>query len=344
MRGLVFTGDSKAEIREFPTPVPTPTGVVLRIRASGLCGSDFHSYDTSEGLRGSDGSFIVSGHEPAGIIEEVGSLVSGFLPGDRVSVHHLLGCGHCRSCLMGYPVSCSSSSRAAYGGQRNGGNADFLLAEARSLIKLPEDVSFVDGAMVACGFSTAFSAIRRSSVTAGETVLVTGLGPVGLSVAMIADSLGAVVIGVDIDSERAAQSAGFGVSHVISDPSEAAVLEQVDTITGGEGADFAVDCTGNDGARLLCLNAAAVWGRVTFIGFGGGELTIDVPELVIMKQLTLRGSWVSSIAESAEAVRLISRTNLHPDRMITATYELSRGAQAYEAFSAGAPGKLAIVP
>ncbi|RMB60226.1 zinc-binding dehydrogenase [Tessaracoccus antarcticus] len=343
MDGLVFIGNSKAEIRDFEVPAPGPTEVLIRIRASGLCGSDFHTYDTEEGLRGPDGAFIAAGHEPAGEVEEVGELVTGFSPGDRVSAHHLLGCGYCRSCLMGYPVSCSSSARAAYGGHRNGGHAEYLLAESRSLIHLPDNVSFIDGAMVACGFSTAFSACRKATITAGDFVLVAGLGPVGLSVAMIASSLGAIVMGVDIDRARAEKSREFGIVHTVSSSAEADAVEEVNHFTGGHRVDVAIDCTGSDAARHLCLEAAAVWGRVVFIGFGGGDLSVNVAELFIMKQLTVKGSWVSSMAESSEAVRLISRLNLHPDRMVTATYGLREGVAAYKAFKKGAPGKLAIV-
>lgn len=343
MRGLVFTGNNKAELRDFAVPTPKPTEVLIRISASGLCGSDFHSYRSDEGLRGPDGSFIAAGHEPAGVVQEVGSLVTDFGAGDRVLVYHILGCGYCHSCRMGYPVSCSSPARAAYGGQRNGGHAEFLVAEDRSLIHLPDEVSFIDGAMVACGFSTAFSATRKASITAGDIVLVTGLGPVGTSVAMIAEALGAEVIGVDLDANRAAKATEFGVAHTIVGGDEENVLREIEEITGGQHVDVAIDCTGSDQARHLCLASAAVWGRVIFIGFGGGQLTIDVPKLVITKQLLMRGSWVSSLAESEGAVRLIARRNVHPDRMVTETYDLAHGADAYNSFNAGAAGKLAIV-
>lgn len=343
MQGLVFTGNNSAELRDFDLPKLKATEVLIRIKASGLCGSDFESFRSDRGLRGPDGSFIAAGHEPAGVVEDAGALVTHFVSGDRVFVYHILGCGYCHSCRMGYPVSCSSPARAAYGGHRNGGHAEFLIAEERSLIHLPDDVSFLDGAMLACGFSTAFSATRKASITAGDIVLITGLGPVGVSVAIIAAALGAEVIGIDVDADRAAKSKEYGVAHTIVERDERNALDQVDGITGGRRADVAIDCTGSDQARHLCLESVGMWGRVIFIGFGGGQLTIDVPRLVITKQLLLRGSWVSSLAESEDAVRLISRHNVHPDRMASETYDLAHGAEAYRSFNAGAPGKIAIV-
>lgn len=343
MQGLTFLGNSRAELSTFDVLDPGPTQVLIRMKASGLCGSDLHSYVPGTGLRSPEGAYIAAGHEPAGVVVATGSLVSGFTSGDRVLAYHILGCGYCHNCRLGYQVNCSSASRAAYGGQRNGGHAEFMLAEDRSLIHLPAEASFVDGAMAACGFSTAYSATRKAAVTAGDLVLVSGLGPVGMAVALICADLGAEVIGVDPNSERAIAAEKFGVKHAVAETREDVALSEVLQLTDGKGCDVAVDCSGNDQARHLCLSGASEWGRVVFVGFGGTGVTVDAAKLIITKQLTLRGSWVSSIGQMEDAVHLIARRNLHPDSMIARTFALQEGAEAYELFAAGAVGKMAIV-
>ena len=193
--GLAFPGRKVAELREFEIAEPGPTEVRIAVRASGICGSDLHTYDSEDGLRafastdnpldrGSarHGDLLVAGHEPSGVVESVGSEVHDFAVGDRVLAYHIMGCGNCYNCRLGYPVVCTSAERAAYGGERNGGHSPLLLIEQRSLIKLPDELSFVDGAMIACGVGTAYSAIKKTGISAGDRLLVTGLGPVGLAV------------------------------------------------------------------------------------------------------------------------------------------------------------------
>ena len=344
MRGLVFVGNSQSELRDFPVQEPGPTEVLIQIKASGLCGSDLHSYRSSDGLRGpGTGAFIVAGHEPAGVVERVGSLVTSFSAGDRVLAYHILGCGMCHNCRLGYPVSCTSPSKAAYGGQRNGGHAEFMTAEERSLIALPPEVSFIDGATVACGTSTAYAATRRAGVSSGDRVLVTGLGPVGLAVALFCSDLGAEVIGVDPNPERAEFAKRYGVHHAVTNPDEESALGQIAQHSGGRGCSVAIDCSGSDAARNLCLQAAAGWGRVVFVGFGDTNLTINAAEVLILKQLSLYGSWVSSMAQMEDVVDVLRSRALHPDAMVTQQYSLDESAEAYSAFAGGSLGKLVVV-
>jgi D-arabinose 1-dehydrogenase-like Zn-dependent alcohol dehydrogenase len=132
----------------------------------------------------------------------VGAGVGGFEPGDRVVVYHILGFGRCEECTKGFMIGCTSRERAAYGWQRDGGHADYLLAEASTLLHLPDGLTYTDGALVACGFGTAYQGILRAGVSGRDTVLVVGLGPVGLGVVMLAASSGAEVIGVDFIPDR----------------------------------------------------------------------------------------------------------------------------------------------
>lgn len=342
VRGLIFTGNRRSELEEVEIGEPGPGQVLVGIRASGVCGSDLHAYRLPGGpATYVEGRHIVAGHEPCGVVEAVGPGVPGFRPGDRVIAYHVVGCGSCASCRAGYMVNCTSPLRDAYGAGRHGGHAPLMLAEARTLIPLPDELSFIDGAMTACGIATAHSACRKVAVCGRDTVLVTGLGPVGMGAALLAGALGARVLAFDLNRERCQQATELGIAETWSSPEDVSawIVEE----TGGGGCEVAIDCSGADPGRLLALRSAAVWGRVVFVGFGGSDLHLDAGDLIITKQLTLRGSWVSSLGEMEDVARFMASRGLHPDRLATHHFHIDEGPRAYTEFDQGAPGKFVFV-
>ena len=124
---------------------------------------------------------MIAGHEPCGQVVAVGPGCRRLSEGDRVVVYHIAGCGVCEECRHGYIIGCTSPLRAAHGWQRDGGHAEFLLAEEATSILLPNELSYVDGALVSCGFGTAYEGLLRLELSGQDTLLVTGLGPVGLA-------------------------------------------------------------------------------------------------------------------------------------------------------------------
>jgi threonine dehydrogenase-like Zn-dependent dehydrogenase len=192
MRGAVLPGNSTVELREYPVPQPGHGQVLLKMKASTICGSDIraiyreHLGKGPEGYRG-----VICGHEPSGQIVATGPDMRRFKEGDRVFLYHISGCGRCHECRTGYQISCTSPLRAAYGWQRDGGNADYCLADEADCILIPDSMSYIDGACVACGFGTCYEAIRRIGVSGDDTALVVGLGPMGLASLMLARARGA---------------------------------------------------------------------------------------------------------------------------------------------------------
>jgi D-arabinose 1-dehydrogenase-like Zn-dependent alcohol dehydrogenase len=154
------------ELREFDRPEPSHGQVLVKMKASGLCGSDLRAiYHEHTGSGAERYQNVVAGYEPSGQVEAVGPGVDGFEPGDRVVVYHILGCGRCKECSKGFMIGCTSQERATYGWQRDGGHADYLLAEASTLLHLPDGLTYTDGALVACGFGTAYQGILRAGVS-----------------------------------------------------------------------------------------------------------------------------------------------------------------------------------
>ena len=344
MTGVAFPGSNQAQLQDFDIASPEATEVRVAIKASGICGSDLHSYCSKRGLREPGGDrLLVAGHEPAGVVEAVGPNVTDFAVGDRVLVYHICGCGNCHNCRLGYPVVCESSKRAAYGGERNGAHAPLLLVEQRSLIRIPEPLTFIDGAMIACGVGTAYSALLKTGVRPGQRLLVTGLGPVGLAVTLLAANMGVIVIGSDPNPARVEAARAHGLDQGFSATSFEEGLEQLSALVGGEGVEAAIECSGAAEARSLCLHGARTWGQIVFVGVSRGSLSFDPTKQLIVKMLTVRGSWVSSQGEMQELAELLARRELHPEVLVTHRCSLAEAPEAYRRFAAGESGKMVIV-
>jgi threonine dehydrogenase-like Zn-dependent dehydrogenase len=344
MKGVVLPGNRRLEFREVPVPEPGHGQGLVRMKASSLCGSDLRAiYRPADQGSGPEAyRSVIAGHEPCGVIEQVGPGVSRFRPGDRVVVYHIAGCGLCSDCQGGWQISCSSPDRAAYGWQRDGGHADFLLAEERTLVALPDQLSYLDGAMVACGLGTAYAACLRAAVSGRDSALITGLGPVGLAAAMLCQAMGARVVGTDSLPERRALAEQRQVVERVVASDAADLQAQLWEATQGRGFEVAIDCSGNADARRLCLELAREWGRVVYVGEGGTVAFAPSP-LLIHKQLTLHGSWVCSVPQMIDLVEHLVRWGLHPDRLVTHRFRLDQAREAYEVFDGGKTGKVAIV-
>src|SRR5688572_3898153 len=222
MRGAVFLGNRNIEIRNFPDPAPGPGEVVIRMRASGMCGSDLKFYRPAPGEAqkalglGGNAEPFIAGHEPSGVVVARGPGVSEreAPTGQRVMDHHYAGCGACTHCRLGWSQLCRAGI-TVYGVTAHGGDADYLNVPVRTLVELPEELSFAEGAAVACGTGTAYGALRRMRIAGGDTLAVFGQGPVGLSATLLGNAMGARVIAVETAPERLRLAKDFGADAVV---------------------------------------------------------------------------------------------------------------------------------
>lgn len=349
MQGVFLPGDGTAELRSHEIPTPGPGQVLVQVGASGICGSDigfiYHGYKTHKGLDGAPAyQGVVAGHEPCGRIVASGSDVTRFGVGDDVIVYHIKGCGRCRNCRSGYFISCTDQPhKASYGWQRDGGHAEYVLVDESTCVPLPDGLSYVDGALIACGFGTAYEGLRRTGVHGGEDLLVVGLGPVGLAAAMLGRMLGARrVIGVERSPERIefVRATGLVDDVVVAD---ADAVDAVLALTGGVGCQVAVDCSGSTPGRSTAVEAAAEWGRVGLLG-EGGRLETEVSDTLLHKQLTLTASWVTSLQGMEDVARMIAEGGLSPEVVVSHRLPLTDADEAYRIAAAGATGKVVLVP
>lgn len=345
MWGAILPGNSTAQLKKFAVPRPGHGEVLLRVKSSTICGSDIRCIYREHLGKGPEGyqPGIIAGHEPCGQVVEAGPGCRRFGKGDRVIVYHISGCGVCNDCRRGYMISCTSEKyRRAYGWQRHGGMAEYMLAEEKDLVMLPDGLSYSDGAQVACGFGTVYEGLERIGISGNDAVLVTGLGTVGLATAMLARAMGARrVIGVEAlpDRIKLAKRMKLFDDVLQAGPGNVAAIR---SMTGGAGCEKTVDCSANDKARLTCIQAARKWGHICFLG-EGGTVAFQPSADIIHDQKTIHGSWVTTIWRMEELVERLVRWGMHPERLITHRFPLEQVADAYALMASGKCGKVAVV-
>jgi threonine dehydrogenase-like Zn-dependent dehydrogenase len=239
-------------------------------------------------------------------------------------------------------ISCTNEKyRRAYGWQRDGGMADYMIAEEKDLIALPDELSYADGAQVACGFGTVYEAIEKVGINGDHAVLITGLGPVGLAAAALCRKLGAqLIIGIDIVPERLQLAESLKLCDFVL-RAGADNVTQVKELTRGCGVERALDCSAHATARATAVRATRKWGRIAFVGEGGTVEFNPSPD-IIHDQKTIYGSWVTTTWLMEELVERLVRWNLHPANIITHRFALEDAADAYALMASGKCGKVAV--
>ncbi len=333
MRGVVFLGDRRASVREFPSPQPGWGEVVVQLKAGGLCGSDLHRYRQDAAQR--TGNMTISGHEPCGVVERLGIGVTNVRVGERVSVYHYRGCGHCKHCQGGNIMWCAKSR--GYGVPMHGSNADFILTDARNCLSLPTGLSFACGAMMACNAGTAFSSLRKLHPVGGDTVAIFGQGPVGLAGTLFAKAMGSRVIGIEPIAERRELARALGADETI-DPNADDANNAVKELTHGEGADCSFETSGSSYGVTGAVDCLRLGGRAVFVGkYEDKSIT---PSQIIGRQLTLMGSFVLPIHMYYEMLRLILERRVTLEAMVTHRFPLEKAQEAFALFDSGKTGKV----
>ena len=340
MQGMLFLGDKQVGLRDFLDPKPVASQVIVKMKATGLCGSDLRPYrSTLDGL-GARAS-IIGGHEPCGEVVELGPDVRTLKVGDRVMVHHYSGCGYCEHCLSGWAQLCQNGM-TLYGSTAHGGFADYQLVETHMCVSMPESLTYEEGAACSCGTGTAYQALKRLGVSGRDTLAVFGQGPVGLNATLFGAATGANVIAIDPIAERRALALKLGASHAI-DPMAVDPIEAIKEITHGKGAEASLDASGVGEVRRVAVRSTRVWGRACFVGEGGAVNFEDVTNDIIHRQVTLLGSWTFSTMVLEELGNYIVDRKIPLKDLLLYRYPLEKVEEAFTLFEAGAAGKSTII-
>jgi threonine dehydrogenase-like Zn-dependent dehydrogenase len=351
MRATIFNGKNDIRVEEIARPRAGVGEAVIRVTLTTICGTDLHivrgEYPVRQGL--------VIGHEPVGVIEELGQGVTGYEIGDRVLVGAITPCGQCRGCLSGHLSQCGhGEGYEALGGWRfgntiNGAQAEYLLvphAQA-NLAKIPNELTDEQVVLLADIASTGFSGAESGGVKIGDAVVVFAQGPIGLCASIGAKLMGAgLVIGVDGDSNRLAMARSMGVD-VMLDYRETDVAAEVKRLTG-DGADVAIEALGTQETFESALRSLRPGGTLSSLGVYSGKLQIPYDAFAagigdhrIVTTLCPGGK--ERMRRLMEVVRT-GRVDLTP--LLTHTFSLDRINEAYELFGGRQDGvmKVAIKP
>lgn len=326
MKGLYYESfQGEVSLKNLPSPSPTPSGVVIEVKATGLCLSDWH------GWMGHDKDIVlphVPGHELAGIVVETGSLVKRYQKGDRVTVPFVGGCGKCSTCLSGNHQVCPDQFQPGFTAW--GSFAEYVAIDFAdtNLVKLPESMAFDTAASLGCRFATSFrGVVDQGRVKGGEWVVIFGCGGVGLSAMMIALGQGAQVLAIDLDDEKLAFAKILGATHTLNSQNVANIPEAIQMITGG-GAHLSVDAIGHQEVVKNALLSLRRRGRHVQIGILPPDKAFaPIPmDRIIAYELEIYGSHGMQAFRYPEMLAMIQSGKLAPHKLITQQVSLTEAA------------------
>ena len=342
MRATVLEGPRDVRLEEVPDPVlPGPEGVIVTVERAAICGSDLHLYHDAP-----TGSGIRLGHEAIGTVAEAGPHVQGLARGDRVLVSGVVGCGVCGPCRAGQPNVCLADKAAAFGTMPDlpGGQAEAMAVPFADVfaLRIPEGVSDEDALLLTDILPTGYLGALRADIRPGATVVVVGLGPVGIMALRCASLFGpAHILAVDVVPERLARAELLGAEPV--DARVAPVADQVMEATGGRGAHSVIEAVGADATVLDAVTCAAPGGTVSIVGVNLSAALPFPMGLVFLKSLTVRTVFAPVPSTWPSLVPLLQSGRLGVSDTFTHHMELSLVSKAYELFDSRTDGVLKVL-
>jgi L-iditol 2-dehydrogenase len=336
MKTALLKSGGVLELIDLEIPKACKDFVVVKVHTSPMC-TEFYKYSKGE-------QDLCLGHEAAGEVVEIAQ-PGNVKVGDRVVVMPQYPCGECNLCLTGDYIHCEhlvdpldvcscDSGVATY--------SQYVLKQDWLLIPIPDNMSYDHASMACCGLGASFGAIQTMDTGPFDTVLITGLGPVGLGAVINCVIRGSRVIGVARNTYRAELARQLGAEQVL-DPDDPDCFDMIRKLTGGKGADKSVDCSGGEVYQKICIAGTRRKGQVAFVG-ESGALTVDVSENLIRKGLTLQGAWHWNLQDTAVLMETIRRSAHLIDKLITHRYPLVQVEDAFKLQKTGKCGKVLLHP
>jgi L-iditol 2-dehydrogenase len=340
MKALVLKSSRHFAVEDIATPRPGPDEVLIRVRACGICGSDVHGMDGSTGRRIPP---IVMGHEASGEVVEVGRNGAGWYPGDRVTFDSTLYCGHCWHCLRGEVNLCDNRrvigvSCAEY--RRDGAFAEFIAVPARSLYRLPDNLTFEQAALVE-SVSVAAHAVGRTPLSRTSRVAVVGAGMIGLLIIQVLKWRNcAGIIAIDVDEDRLRLARALGATATLSSRT-ADVAADVGALTEGRGADASFEVVGIAETVRTAVDCVRKGGSITLVG--NLSPLVELPlQAVVTRELTLIGTCASA-GEYPACLEMIANGTVDVTAFVSAVAPLEMGAHWFERLYGGEKGLMKVL-
>jgi len=344
VRAVVYDAiGQEPEVREVPEPECPAGAVVVAVRATGVCRSDWHAW------RGHDPVTLphVPGHEFAGEVVRIGEGVSRVAVGDRVTAPFVCGCGACEFCRNGDAQVCPDQYQPGFTGPGSFAEQVMVPAADTNVVRLPGEVGFVEAAALGCRFATAFRAVQaHGRVSQGQWLAVFGCGGVGLSAVMVGRALGARVVAVDVSPAALEQAATLGAEALVDAGDLAAAVEQVRQVTGG-GVHVGIDAIGSPSVVTASVGSLRRRGRHVQVGLLLGEdaATALPMDRILAHELEVIGSHGMAAVDYPAMLDLVQRGVLDPRALVARTIGLDETGAALAAMDhPGPPGITVVTP
>lgn len=340
MKAAVYQGGGKLSVMEVADPAPGTGEVLVRVAACGLCHTDLHYLD--HGVATFKPPPIVLGHEAAGTVAAVGPGVSAWKAGDRVLAPSVWACGHCRFCREGRENLCVDLVMP--GNHVDGAFAEYLVAPAKELVRVPAGIPLERACVIADAVSTPYHAVKhRGRVRAGDTVAVVGCGGVGLNVVQCAALAGATVIAVDLNDARLALARELGARHTFNPGSSDRIDREIRGVTGGGGVDVAFEVVGSPKTVGLAFGLIRKGGRLVVVGFAHDPAPINIGKLMFY-ELELVGSLGCGAGEYPEIVALVESGRIKLDPVVSGAVPLERIHEGFDHLRRGEGVRWVVLP
>ncbi|MEM8735977.1 MAG: galactitol-1-phosphate 5-dehydrogenase [Planctomycetota bacterium] len=340
MKAMLLSEYKKLDIVDMPRPEFADNELLIKVAACGICGSDIHGWDGSSGRRQPP---LVMGHEAAGTIEAVGSAVTGFSEGDRVTFDSMISCGRCPACRAGKMNLCENRQVMGVSCdefRRHGAFAEYVVVPEHIAFRFPEHLKFEHAAMVE-PVSIAIHAANITPIKLGDTALVVGSGMIGLLVVQAARLAGcSQVIAVDLDDDKLETAKSLGAD-VVCNPKTEDVQQAILEATGGRGADVSFEVVGATPAVHSAIEGTRRGGAITLVGNLAPQ--VDFPlQSVVTRELRVQGSCASN-GEYPQCIDYLSRGDIQVDPLITAKASLDDGPDWFSRLYGGEAGAMKVL-
>ncbi len=326
MKAILCEGDRQLRHVVLPDPTPGPDEVVIRIRSSGVCGSDIHRFhETPESLGAAAG--VIPGHDSCGDIVEVGSAVTDRQIGQRVIGFLKVGCMHCKYCAAGITAHCKQLR--SIGRHINGSDAEYMTIPAWAALPIPDWMTYEEGAVLSCNFGTAYSAVMRAQPTLNDprTMAVFGVGPVGLCALMAANELGYETIAVDLSESRLETARKLGAMHTVNGR-ETDTVAAIKELTHGEGFDTAIECSGSDVAQIQAIKAGGPMSKVILVGNGSAQALAPLG-MFKAKEMQMEGSALYRLTEYDAMLKFLEKADFSLSALIDQDLPIEEAERAF---------------
>lgn len=324
MKALVYEGPKQLSWKEIDYLYPKENEVMIKVKSVGICGSDLHGY---LGLTGRRTAPMVMGHEFSGQIIKVGRNVDSCQVSDRVTAQPVIFCGECKFCKQGQTNVCTN--KKFFGVMDyNGAMAEYLCIPEKLIYKLPDNVSYTEGALIE-PLAVAYGAIKKVTSLKDKTILIIGAGTIGMMTLLLAKKYKpSQIIVADISNRRLEKAKKFGADKTVN-PSQIDIKKYVKELTEGNGTDIVFEAVGIQKTVDQCIKCVASKGECVWIGLSSKEVTIDMQN-VVGREIKINGSYIYTHQQFGETIEILSENKLDIESIVSEKVPMKYGEYAFK--------------